>query len=66
MAVVFTLYLKEDVDEDGNVKAGVEAGKPGYGGTLEGEAEGETETETENKEIEKKEEAKTNDDDDVD
>ncbi|OWP04077.1 hypothetical protein B2J93_2085 [Marssonina coronariae] len=26
--VLFTLYLKEDVDEDGNVKAGVEAGKP--------------------------------------
>src|SRR6266536_2780808 len=26
--VLFTLYLKEDVDEDGNVKDGVEGGKP--------------------------------------
>jgi hypothetical protein len=28
--VLFTLYLKEDVDEDGNVKDGVEGGKPHY------------------------------------
>ena len=27
-AVLFTLYLKDDVDEDGNVKDGVEGGKP--------------------------------------
>lgn len=27
-AVVFTLYLKEDVDENGNLKKGVEGGKP--------------------------------------
>ena len=27
-AVLFTLYLKEDVDEDGNLKEGVEGGKP--------------------------------------
>ena len=26
--VLFTLYLKEDVDEEGNVKEGVEGGKP--------------------------------------
>lgn len=26
--VLFTLYLKEDVDENGNLKAGVEGGKP--------------------------------------
>ena len=26
--VLFTLYLKEDVDENGNVKDGVEGGKP--------------------------------------
>jgi hypothetical protein len=26
--VLFTLYLKEDVDEHGNVKDGVEGGKP--------------------------------------
>jgi hypothetical protein len=26
--VLFTLYLKEDVDEDGNLKEGVEGGKP--------------------------------------
>lgn len=26
--VLFTLYLKEDVDEDGNLKDGVEGGKP--------------------------------------
>ena len=26
--VLITLYLKEDVDEDGNVKDGVEGGKP--------------------------------------
>lgn len=28
--VLFTLYLKEDIDEDGNVKEGVEGGKPIY------------------------------------
>ncbi|CZS97603.1 uncharacterized protein RAG0_06593 [Rhynchosporium agropyri] len=33
--VLFTLYLKEDVDEDGNVKDGVEGGKP-----FEGKAKG--------------------------
>lgn len=27
-AITFTLYLKEDVDEEGNVKEGVEAGVP--------------------------------------
>ena len=26
--VLFTLYLKEDVDEEGNLKEGVEGGKP--------------------------------------
>lgn len=26
--VLFTLYLKEDVDEEGHVKEGVEGGKP--------------------------------------
>jgi hypothetical protein len=26
--VLFTLYLKEDVDENGDLKPGVEAGKP--------------------------------------
>jgi hypothetical protein len=26
--VLFTLYLKEDVDENGNLKDGVEGGKP--------------------------------------
>jgi hypothetical protein len=39
MAVVFTLYLKEDVDEAGNIKEGVEGGKVGYGGALEGKEE---------------------------
>ena len=33
--VLFTLYLKEDVDEHGNVKDGVEGGKP-----FEGKAKG--------------------------
>ncbi|KAG4427845.1 hypothetical protein IFR05_016670, partial [Cadophora sp. M221] len=33
--VLFTLYLKEDVDEEGNVKEGVEGGKP-----FEGEGKG--------------------------
>ena len=28
LVVLFTLYLKEDVDADGNVKDGVEGGKP--------------------------------------
>lgn len=33
--VVFTLYLKEDVDEKGNVKDGVEGGKPYVGNAEE-------------------------------
>jgi hypothetical protein len=67
--VLFTLYLKGDVDENGNLKEGVEGGKPfdllpegekekhlkEKNGDMEGEGEGV-----------KKEEAKTNDDDDVD
>lgn len=36
--VLFTLYLKEDVDEDGNVKDGVEGGKP-FGLRRDGEKE---------------------------
>lgn len=61
MVVVFTLYLKEDVDEEGTIKPGVEGGKPGYGGALEGEAPEKGDAEVE------KAEAKTNDaDDDVD
>ncbi|KAH9219187.1 hypothetical protein DL95DRAFT_359351 [Leptodontidium sp. 2 PMI_412] len=44
--VLFTLYLKEDVDEEGNVKEGVEGGKPfegkgkGVGGDGEEDGEG--------------------------
>ena len=30
LVVLFTLYLKEDVDEIGNLKDGVEGGKPFY------------------------------------
>ncbi|KAK0114359.1 hypothetical protein ONS95_013851 [Cadophora gregata] len=45
--VLFTLYLKEDVDENGNVKEGVEGGKP-----FEGKANG-VEGEEEEKEKEK-------------
>ena len=58
MVVLFTLYLNEDIDEEGNVKAGIEGGKPGYGGSLEEGEEAEKEAETK--------EVKTNDDDDVD
>ncbi|KAH7327205.1 hypothetical protein BKA65DRAFT_510169 [Rhexocercosporidium sp. MPI-PUGE-AT-0058] len=40
--VLFTLYLKEDVDEEGNVKEGVEGGKPFQGKAvgIDGESEG--------------------------
>ena len=62
MVVLFTLYLKEDVDEDGNVKVGVEAGKPGYGGALEEDVETE-DKEAAQEEIKKKDEAENNDDD---
>ncbi|KAM3087867.1 hypothetical protein ACMFMG_001933 [Clarireedia jacksonii] len=76
--VLFTLYLKEDVDEDGTLKEGVVGGKPFHmlpegekekhlkernGDGEEGEGEGEGE---EKKEEKKEEEIKTNDDDDVD
>ncbi|KAL2061345.1 hypothetical protein VTL71DRAFT_7618 [Oculimacula yallundae] len=41
--VLFTLYLKEDVDEHGNVKEGVEAGKP-FEGKAAGVHDGEEKT----------------------
>ncbi|KAH7379714.1 hypothetical protein BKA64DRAFT_749889 [Cadophora sp. MPI-SDFR-AT-0126] len=53
--VLFTLYLKEDVDEDGNVKEGVEAGKPfDGGGKAKGVVDGEEAGKEEGKEGEGK------------
>jgi hypothetical protein len=70
--VLFTLYLKEDVDEEGNLKEGVEVGKP-FDLLEEGEREkhlkeksGEDGEEGEKEEVKNKEEVKTDDDDGVD
>lgn len=64
--VCFTLFLKEDVDEEGNIKEGVEGGKIGYGvDGVEGVGDG---IEGEKKDEKKAEEKKmiTTNDDDVD
>ncbi|PVH88149.1 DUF1769-domain-containing protein [Cadophora sp. DSE1049] len=67
--VLFTLYLKEDVDENGNVKEGVEAGKPFDGGEkakgVDGEGEGK-EKEKEKEVAEKGENLPETSEDDVD
>jgi hypothetical protein len=41
LVVLFTLYLKEDVDEHGNVKEGVEGGKPFEGRAVGVDVDGE-------------------------
>lgn len=45
--VLFTLYLKEDIDEEGNVKEGVEGNKKIHHGSVDGDAEAEKEVKEE-------------------
>jgi len=62
--VLFTLYLKEDVDEHGNVKDGVEGGKP-FEGKAKG-VDGAKEEGREGEKVEGKEKLPETSEDDVD
>lgn len=57
LVVLFTLYLKEDVDENGNIKEGVVAGQPFKGiakGVADDEEEDDEEDDEEDEDAEKK------------
>ena len=68
LVVLFTLYLKEDVNEDGTIKEGVVGGKPHEMATKVGEGDDDDEAEVDEKEdatvAPPKEAMKSNDDDD--
>ncbi|KAH8816492.1 hypothetical protein F5884DRAFT_725640 [Xylogone sp. PMI_703] len=63
LVVLFTLYLKEDIDEEGNIKPGVVGGKP-FKGTAKGYGSDEDEEEDEDADDEDDDEDADDEDDD--